>query len=251
MVESTKITRLEEIAINAHPALYTQIYDGWILRYANGYTYRANSVSPLYKSKENIETKIAYCEKKYFAWSLPCVFKMTKAVPDQLDKTLEKHGYKIEAETKIYTLAIADKWENQEIVCISNCISTGWLEQFTKLNGTDTEPYKSTAMKITSLIQNPVICASICEAGVIVGCGLGVVEGDKVGLFDIRVSEKYRRKGYGLAICKQIINKAYELGARESYLQVAASNVGAIKMYEKIGYTFSHNYWYRVKNNNI
>lgn len=28
----------EELSFNSHPALQTQFYDGWVLRFANGYT---------------------------------------------------------------------------------------------------------------------------------------------------------------------------------------------------------------------
>jgi len=34
----------EELSANAHPALKTIIYDGWILRFSDGYTNRSNSV---------------------------------------------------------------------------------------------------------------------------------------------------------------------------------------------------------------
>ena len=36
---------LEELAMNAWPAIQTYLYDGWIVRFANGYTKRANSVT--------------------------------------------------------------------------------------------------------------------------------------------------------------------------------------------------------------
>ena len=49
------IVMYEEIAMNAFPALLSEIYDGWILRYSDGYTYRGNSVNPIYKSTLNLE----------------------------------------------------------------------------------------------------------------------------------------------------------------------------------------------------
>ena len=38
--------RLEEVAMNAWPALQQMLFDGWIVRFAQGYTKRANSVHP-------------------------------------------------------------------------------------------------------------------------------------------------------------------------------------------------------------
>jgi len=75
----------EELAINTHPALQTQLYDGWVLRFSNGYTNRANSVSPLYPSNLPGEEKVAHCEQIYAAQELPAVFKLTDASPAGLE----------------------------------------------------------------------------------------------------------------------------------------------------------------------
>ena len=50
--------RVEEAALNAWPALQQILYDGWILRFSQGYTKRANSVNPIFQSSIDLETKI-------------------------------------------------------------------------------------------------------------------------------------------------------------------------------------------------
>ena len=57
--------RLEEVALNAWPALQQMLFDGWLLRFARGYTKRANSINALYDSRLDVATKIAACERTY------------------------------------------------------------------------------------------------------------------------------------------------------------------------------------------
>lgn len=70
---NNNITLYEELSMNAHPALRTQLYDGWVLRFSNGYTNRANSVSPIYTSHLPYEEKVVVCESMYAKQSLPTV----------------------------------------------------------------------------------------------------------------------------------------------------------------------------------
>ena len=42
---NNEIKVLEEVMLNALPSLNTMYYDGWNLRFAEGYTNRANSVN--------------------------------------------------------------------------------------------------------------------------------------------------------------------------------------------------------------
>ena len=73
--------------MNAHPSIKTQVFDGWILCFANGYTNKANSINPLYSSEIAIEEKIKQCEKIYESQGLATVYKLTP-LSTNLDKTL-------------------------------------------------------------------------------------------------------------------------------------------------------------------
>ena len=57
------ITIFEELSMNAWPALQTKLYDGWVMRFAEGYTKRANSINPIYGSSISLTKKLDYCEK--------------------------------------------------------------------------------------------------------------------------------------------------------------------------------------------
>lgn len=257
MITDNLIRELEEIAMNAFPAIQTELYDGWILRYSNGYTFRGNSVNPIYDSNKDIEYKIDECERRYQRLDLPTVFKMTPAVNLDLDCILEKRGYVIQKKNDIMvatldelTLKDNKSQATQYSVVIENILSEEWLEGFVVLNGTTEEIIKSTCKTVLSQILNPVICASIYDKETMIACGLGVVESNYVGLYDIRVRDTYRRKGLATQLCREIMQVGKSQGAQEAYLQVMATNSNAISLYEKLGFERYYSYWYRVKGTN-
>lgn len=89
--------------------------------------------------------------------------------------------------------------------------------------------------------------ALIFEEGKTVACGLGVIEGEYVGLYDIAVDADHRRRGFGFDICSSLLNKAIKMGAKSAYLQVVDSNTTAKRLYHKLGFEHCYQYWYRVK----
>ena len=64
--------------MNAWPSLQTNLQDGWVLRFSEGYTKRANSINPIYSSTIEIKEKIDNCESTYSAKNLPIVYKITE-----------------------------------------------------------------------------------------------------------------------------------------------------------------------------
>jgi hypothetical protein len=93
MPNPNQVLHIEELSMNAHPALKTALYDGWVLRFSNGYTKRANSVNPIYPSALPFEEKIEHCENAYHRQNLPVVFKLTSELAGTLDSLLENRGY--------------------------------------------------------------------------------------------------------------------------------------------------------------
>ena len=127
------ITLYEELSMNGHPAIQTKLLNGSVLRFADGYTKRANSVNPLYSSE--IIEKISYCEDIYNSKGLATVFKLTPLSFEILDEALGAKGYdKVEpTNVMIRPLPLQGKFDAKAV--ISDKINEEWQESYFKLSG--------------------------------------------------------------------------------------------------------------------
>lgn len=243
------IKTIEELSMNAWPALQTNLYDGWVLRFANGYTKRANSVNPLYPSAIDLAQKIAYCEVKFKEKRLPGVFKLTsESNPDGIDAYLASQGYAKVDETGARILNLGKyQWSPVQNIHINDRFDSVWLSGLYQCSRIDSPEVQQTIVKMVTLITGKLICATKVHEGKTVGCGYGVIERGYVGIFDIIVDEKYRGRGYGQDIVCSILNTAVEQGAQIAYLLVVAGNKKAENLYQKLGFEEIYRYWYRVK----
>lgn len=129
---------LEERSLNAWPSLKQQVYDGWLLRFAQGYTRRANSVVPLYAGRLDLQDKVEVCRQYYARQSLPIVFKLwSSRQGDALDRVLQARSFAREAETAVKTCDVqalcalpASSHARVDFVC-----TAAWFDAFVELNG--------------------------------------------------------------------------------------------------------------------
>lgn len=245
---------IEELSLSAWPALQTIAYDGWLLRFAEGYTKRSNSVNPLYPSSLPLDLKNAACEDRYRSRGLPTIFKITEAESQRtIDKVLERLGYERIDETFVMTREPADAGPGplasaalgSASLSLGSDFDQARIEGFCACGRHEAE--RSVIERILENLIVPKIVASVAEGDRIVGCGYGALDSGWVGLFDIAVAEDRRRRGYGEALVSSILERAAEEGATRAYLQVVAANEPARRLYAKLGFRDSYLYWYRKK----
>ena len=253
-MEQSRIGEIEEILINAFPALEREIYDGWILNFSGGYTYRANCINPFYYSSYDLKEKIIYCENQYRELLLPAIYKMTSAVPKALDELLEAKGYEIVKYVDVLYRSLEDwkplktEWPDNEYEMITmSQMDDEWLEGVNHLIGIPYPSMEKIQKKIFRRICLPMVCVKVCHHGKVIGTGLGVLERHYIGLYAIHVHPDYRRRGLALKICSQIISKGKKMGAVHAHLQVRQGNTGAFLMYERLGLRKIYTQWFRMK----
>jgi ribosomal protein S18 acetylase RimI-like enzyme len=86
----------------------------------------------------------------------------------------------------------------------------------------------------------------LAAGGSIVACGLGVLQGEYLGLFDIVTRDSERRKGYGREVTESLLAWGQSQDASYAYLQVMLSNTAAQALYGQLGFGERYQYWYRV-----
>ncbi|WDH83394.1 GNAT family N-acetyltransferase [Paenibacillus urinalis] len=239
---------IEELSLNHWPSLSTLLYDGWLLRFANGFTKRANSIHPLYHSTGETLHKITECEKLYAANGLPAVFKITPFIhPAELDSTLDQLHYSVVDVTSVQTVDLAHIREPQlTSVQIYEDPHDEWINDYYNLNQVKAAD-RITMERMLSNIRTRRGFISLYDNEQVVACGLGVVEREYIGLYDIVTDARYRNRGFGEQMILNLLSWGKDHGARFSYLAVVANNAPALRLYSKIGYTENYKYWYRVR----
>jgi len=240
---------MEEAALNSWPALHQALYDGWVLRFSEGYTKRANSINPLYTQRLATLPKIAECVALYRARNMPPIFRLTPFAPADLDDLLVARGYRQIDPSLVLRRSLNDDVGSLPVSLeMRDETVDAWMAAFCRLTGSQVDSHRTHREMLERIVPQKLL-ATLQPAGSdeTVACGLAVRDGDHVGIFDLIVDPGQRNRGYGAALMAGLMRWGQEQGARVAYLQVVEDNVIARHLYsEKLGFELAYRYWYRV-----
>ncbi len=236
---------IESATYVSWPAFEQYDYRGWILRFADGCTKRANSVNAIAPIHAGLSEAVDYCEAFYRARSQPVIFRLLSFVEDGgLDSLLADRGYVfIDPSLVLYqSLNSADPGMPESAPIDRD----SWLRAFCDISGA--EVAKQTAhVGILDRLPAASLYTVVKDQEQPVTCGLGVIHQAHFGIFDIVTRPEFRRRGHGTQLIEGMLSWARRNGARDAYVQVMANNAPAIRLYEKFGYRRLYHYWYRIK----
>lgn len=248
-----EIQKYEEMCLNGHVALNTLLYDGWLLKFSEGYTGRANSVSLLHPSSLPVADKVVFCEQMYQKQKLPCQFKLTE-LDTELNDFLEKRGYEVATPTDLMVRDLGCPVESDndtsspdddaQIEYIFSTTPDEWLPVFFKIHEINDAHDQDVYTRMLAKVLVDTIYCTVLYEGKPAACSSAAIENGYMLLQNVIVSSELRGHGLGKKVCSAILEKAKAAGAHHSYLQVVQTNTVAVNLYKKLGFEKLYSYWY-------
>lgn len=260
--------RAEEAGLNALPAPRQVLLDGWLLRFADGCTRRANSVNPVWPGpgRGDPDARIRACAALYAAQGLPCLFRVPSFLPPGLDAALDAHGYAPpEGETRILFRPNPDARGADDagaggagaggdgagtggVELAEGRPGAEWLDAQARIAG-DVERVARARRDMLACLAIPAAFGAVRPDGPgtpMASLAYVAVHDGLACLNMVATDPAARRRGLSRRVLRALLAWAREAGAEGACLQVAAGNAAAVALYEGLGFrTELYRYHYR------
>lgn len=224
--------RVEETCLNAWPALREVLLEGWLLRFSNGLTRRANSANPL---RPVAHADIPACEALYRRLGLPTIFRVLTLIDRSVDERLAEAGYTSEGESCALYGAIDDiETARDPKVQLMPQATPEWFAAMAALQQ-HTEEQARTYRGIVGHIAIPTAFAMLSADGEVSALAYGAMHNGLLCYESVITESRRRRQGYGRRIITALAGWAKENGADGACLEVEAGNLPARRLYDEIG----------------
>lgn len=234
----------ERAAMRAWPALVTERYDGWILRFSRGYTRRANSINPLFTQQLPTSLKLARCLARYQQEGLEPVFRIVDRGPAlAVDAWLAAHDWQQRDPTLVLWRPLDPAPLANEPSLGQPCPADQWIAGYAAITGDARQ--QSTHLEILYRIGQRGAPLLVFSDGQPLACALAVRSGSFVVLVDVAVHPAHRRQGLATALMQQALGWGAAQGGSDAILQVVAANSPARSLYGQLGFEPLYRYWYR------
>jgi ribosomal protein S18 acetylase RimI-like enzyme len=240
----TDFTALERAAFDSWPALEEQDFRGWRLRFASGYTKRANSANATLSSETLAETDIEWIEHSFRKRNIPPVFRLPSFCGQSaVDRRLAEKRYSLGDRSLVMTRPAAGGDRRPSCRVLSD--AGDWLAAFQQVSSHGGTGQQTHLALLRSIRGKPAFAVREVD-GEALCCGLGVLVGDLIGIFDVATRDSARRRGLARDLCRDLLAWGYEAGAKTAFLQVIEANGPAVALYRSLGFEDSYRYWYRL-----
>ncbi len=236
----------ERRIVNAWPAPGTLLIGDWVVRFASGYSGRANSASPLRAGAELDEATLVLIEELYRSDGLPPCIRLTPLTGAATTSAVIARGYRVRDASfgLIADLADFQPAGDPDLQLEARAEETWIAGVAARQSGEKTHIGNLSA--IVERIRLPAAFATLLIAGEPVAYGLGVAERGMAEIGSVVVDEAHRGHGYGKRLIAGLMAWAKVQDCAQAYLQVDQTNAVAIGLYEGLGYRRLYAYETRV-----
>jgi N-acetylglutamate synthase len=240
------IRRLEGVALASWPAAVVQPLDGWLLRFNDGVTRRANSALPNGSSSGlPLHEKLAAVEAFYRERGVPPRLQISPASqPEDLDAILAGCGYRRVAPTLVQTAPLEGMTTVEEGgAIVSEAFDEAWFATYCQAENFNPREVAGRRDILRRIVGGGFALLRFDSEPVAVG--LGVRAGDWLGFFSMATRPEFRRRGAATAVLGSLAHWGRRHGARQAFLQVMEDNHAALSLYARLGFRTFYSYHYR------
>lgn len=256
-VRAVSVAALEWVAARGWCALETESLGDWLLRASGGFTGRANSVLPLGDPGLPLGAAVDAAQAWYEERGL--VPRFLSPLPDAqpVDDELARRGWALGDQVHVLVAPLAplaaayadDEAAGRPAVLVEACTDESWLAAY-HYRGGDLPTHARAVIENGDSLG----FASVSSPeGSVLAIARGSVDADTtpggvgwLGVTAVGVDPSARRQGLGGLVLRGLAAWAVERGAVGCYLQVAAENEPALRLYGGAGFTRHHDYQYRL-----
>lgn len=247
------LRRLERLHVRAWPASETARIDGWLWRWSGGGSQRANSLSTVDFSGNDMAAALDRVEARYRAKGSPSqVHTFDLSQPGGLPALLTARGYGAGETTltmlatspppqppsgalsgeRVRSLAAASAAPASDVVVTDDPVPE-WLDVYLRAI---TESRRAVNQQILRRIPDPRAFFMVRRGGRVISTALGVVDGGHAVAECVATREDFRGQRGADAVMRALMAWAASLGAHTIGLQVVERNHPALALYRRLGF---------------
>jgi N-acetylglutamate synthase len=240
-IDRTLLLAIERAGVLAWPAVETQELDGWLWRFANGGSQRANSVSTLDFHGSDIDKAIADAEQRYRARGARPLFQISDVcAPGDLDQRLQIRGYISKDRcTTLICPAPAGDVEIGDGFEIFDRATNEWTACYTSVITPDR---RRTAPDILARVPRGSAFCGVRRNGRVVATALGVTHGGVTIAECVASLAEARGQGAASTVMRGLAAWGASQGAHTIALQAIEHNAPAQALYRSLGYRLHGHY---------
>ena len=222
----------------------------WLLRAADGFTSRANSVLAIGDPGLPLPAAIDQVLDWYRSRDLPAqvaiAYRPDRQDGHPIDAFLAGRGWTVSGGALVMTAPLPDiagllgPDETARVEMLDEP-DDGWLDCYRWHE--ELPPPVSRQLFVSAPWQ---VFGAIRAAGATVSIGRLAIADGWAGLTAIRVDPQHRRRGLARVMTAALAKTAASRGANGLYLQVETGNAAARALYERMGFTYHHAYHFRL-----